>query len=153
MDRNINLAPVSGSNILYAIISQTGTLPFCSVMSFVVREPGSVVNYDLSSGLLASNSIKPNSALPPPRLPDYLNDLKFWFSSKFLKLNSNKPELPLIGSKSEPLPVPSDPLCLFTLLSFPPDSPLWAAEPPAALLLFTTGHSQHRAHLCFQSQT
>ncbi|KAF7641282.1 hypothetical protein LDENG_00286420, partial [Lucifuga dentata] len=45
-------------------------------------------------------STKPNTSLPPSALTCCLKDIKSWMSDNFLKLNGNKSEVLLIGSKS-----------------------------------------------------
>uniref|UniRef100_A0A671U025 Reverse transcriptase domain-containing protein n=1 Tax=Sparus aurata TaxID=8175 RepID=A0A671U025_SPAAU len=45
-------------------------------------------------------SSKPNAAIPPTSLSTCLEDIRSWMSRNFLKLNGNKTEALLIGSKS-----------------------------------------------------
>lgn len=45
-------------------------------------------------------SSKPSSALPPPSLINCLQDIRIWMTRNFLKLNGDKSEVMLIGSKS-----------------------------------------------------
>lgn len=45
-------------------------------------------------------STKPSSSLPPTSLSNCLQDIKIWMNTNFLKLNANKTEVLLIGSKS-----------------------------------------------------
>ncbi|KAF7641100.1 hypothetical protein LDENG_00294130, partial [Lucifuga dentata] len=45
-------------------------------------------------------STRPNISLPPSALTSCLKDIKSWMSNNFLKLNGNKSEVLLIGSKS-----------------------------------------------------
>uniref|UniRef100_A0A3B3CVM8 Reverse transcriptase domain-containing protein n=1 Tax=Oryzias melastigma TaxID=30732 RepID=A0A3B3CVM8_ORYME len=66
-------------------------------------------------------SSKPDSALPPPSLSSCLSEIKNWFTLNFLKLNSDKTELLLIGSKSTLTKAPS--------LTLPIDSSLVSPSP------------------------
>ncbi len=45
-------------------------------------------------------SAKPTGSFPPPSLSSCLDEIKHWLSANFLKLNGNKTEALLIGTRS-----------------------------------------------------
>uniref|UniRef100_A0A674N9T6 Reverse transcriptase domain-containing protein n=1 Tax=Takifugu rubripes TaxID=31033 RepID=A0A674N9T6_TAKRU len=64
-------------------------------------------------------SSSPNSSLPPSSLPTCLVEIKAWFLSNFLKLNSDKTEVLLVGTKSSLSKVPSFSIPIDTSLVSP----------------------------------
>ncbi|XP_030258290.1 uncharacterized protein LOC115572404 [Sparus aurata] len=64
-------------------------------------------------------SSKPNSTLPPSSLTACLSEIKSWFTSNFLKLNSDKTEIPLIGTQSTLSKVDRFPLFIDSSSVFP----------------------------------
>uniref|UniRef100_A0A669EDX1 Reverse transcriptase domain-containing protein n=1 Tax=Oreochromis niloticus TaxID=8128 RepID=A0A669EDX1_ORENI len=52
-------------------------------------------------------SSKPTATLPPTSISDCLSEIKVWFTHNFLKLNGNKTEFILIGTRSKLTTVPT----------------------------------------------